>query len=86
MYREIQDPIRNIPLNAISFGKGRDQLMIETHHTIARVVHSKIKPVAGRTIMVIREDESMSSRIIGIGPLPTEQGKDFLFAELASDD
>ena len=36
----------------------------------------------GRTIYAIRESEDWNSKVIGIGPLPTEGGKDFLFADV----
>lgn len=38
--------------------------------------------IKGRTIMVYREDDSWSSKIIGIGPLPTERGTPFMFDDL----
>jgi len=41
--------------------------------------------VKGRTILVYFEDESFFSKPIGIGPLPTEPGKKFIFADLRSE-
>jgi|SRR3972149_1296728 len=36
----------------------------------------------GRTIYVIKEDDGWDAKVLGIGPLPTESGKDFLFDEV----
>lgn len=41
--------------------------------------------IAGRTIMVLKEDDSWGARVLGIGPLPTERGYDFLFSDLAEE-
>ena len=38
--------------------------------------------VAGRTILVIHENDGWNSKVIGIKPLPTEKGKEFLFDSL----
>lgn len=41
--------------------------------------------VKGRTIMVIKEDDSFHARVLGIGPLPTERGQDFMFDDLSAE-
>jgi hypothetical protein len=38
--------------------------------------------LVGRTVFVLRDGPSFSGKIIGIRPLPTEKGKEFLFSEL----
>lgn len=40
--------------------------------------------IEGKTILVFTEDEGYSSKVIGIGPLPTERGRKFLFADLSA--
>lgn len=35
--------------------------------------------VQGRTIFVIVEDNSWNAKVIGLAPLPTERGEEFLF-------
>jgi hypothetical protein len=39
----------------------------------------------GRTILVYFEDDGFFSPPIGIGPLPTEPGKPFMFADLTAE-
>lgn len=41
--------------------------------------------IAGRTILVYFEDDNFHSMPIGIGPLPTERGKPFMFASLVEE-
>jgi hypothetical protein len=36
----------------------------------------------GRTVFVIRESDRWGSKVLGIKPLPTERGEEFLFASL----
>jgi hypothetical protein len=43
---------------------------------------SKIK---GRTILALFKDDDSWGPVIGIKPLPTEPGKEFIFAELAAE-
>lgn len=38
--------------------------------------------VKGRTILVLHEDDRWHSPVIGIKPLPTEGGKEFIFDDL----
>lgn len=39
----------------------------------------------GRTLFVYRDSESMAGAIIGVGPLPTEPGKLFMFKDLSDE-
>lgn len=43
---------------------------------------SKWEDVKGRTIIVLKRDNSWHSEILGLKPLPTENGKSFLFSDL----
>ena len=39
--------------------------------------------IVGRTIFVLRESEDYNARVVGIRPLPFEDGEEFIFADLA---
>jgi hypothetical protein len=41
--------------------------------------------IAGRTVLVYKQDDSWNSPVLGIGPLPTERGETFIFEELAAE-
>lgn len=38
--------------------------------------------IKGRTIYAIREEDGWDTKVIGIGPLPTEEGRDFIFSDV----
>lgn len=38
--------------------------------------------LVGRTIYVLTEDDSWNARVIGVEPLPTERGEQFLYDDL----
>jgi hypothetical protein len=36
----------------------------------------------GRTVYAIRENDDWGAKVIGLGPLPTESGQDFIFTDV----
>lgn len=38
--------------------------------------------IKGRTIYAIRENDGWNAKVVGIGPLETEGGKEFIFSEV----
>ena len=67
-------------------GQGVGGYVMGTHSGfITRVLKAcgvdKWEALKGRTVFVLTEDESWNARVIGIAPLPTEIGEQFLFAD-----
>lgn len=41
--------------------------------------------VKGRTIICLRDGDERNGKIVGLKPLPTEEGEEFLFADLSAE-
>lgn len=83
----------NVNFSGGSWGQGTGHIMLgEEAELLGRFVQGFIKAVGvdsweglkGRTVFVLRDGDSLASRIVGIENLPTERGGRFEFADVFS--